>query len=152
MIDLLWAITGSKEITMFNKALLSLCLSLIVSAHAASLNPETLVGEYLGKGSCGVRVEVYRGDYLQFTILRSGKKPVSDTVPFYKMETVSSDKDSFEFEKEFFGARGEETKIISGKVKRGKLTSITLKTRRSLFSSKSESCRDLTTLGAIFND
>ncbi|MCR9205412.1 MAG: hypothetical protein NXH75_12590 [Halobacteriovoraceae bacterium] len=116
---------------------------LITSAKAASVNPEDLVAEYLGNESCGVRVEIYRGNQLKFSIVRAGFENIFDTVPFYKMETVSSDQDSFKFESEFFGRRGEETKIVQGQVKNGKLTSITLKKKRRIFAYESVSCRGL---------
>lgn len=116
---------------------------LITSAKAAGLNPEELVGEYLGKESCGVRVEVYRGNQLKFSIIRAGFENSFDTVPFYKLETVSSDRDSFKFESEFFGTRGEETKIVQGKIRNGRLTSITLKKKRKIFSYETITCRGL---------
>lgn len=118
-------------------------IMIITSAKAASLEPEKLVGEYLGDDSCGVRVTVYRGNQLKFSIVRVGFADVSDTVPFYKMETIASDRDSFKFENEFFGRRGKEKSIVSGKIKNGRLTSVSLKKVRRIFPYESASCKDL---------
>lgn len=114
-------------------------------SQAAGLEANDLIGEYLGSGNCAVRVEAYRGNQLKFTILRSGKNVVSDTIPMFRVETIAED-EIFSLETEGIGSRGKEIKVISGTVKYKRLKSLTLKNRRGLFSVKSTSCFGLVPL------
>lgn len=118
-------------------------LLLSVKAKAA-LNPEELVGEYLGS-DCAVLVELYGDDQLEFTIIRAGKKDMKGFVPFYKFERLTEYK-SFSFEKEVSGRAGDEKRGVSGSIVGKRLRDLTLSTKRGVFSSKKTSCNGLAPL------
>ncbi len=119
---------------------------LLLSVKAkAEINPENLVGEYLGTNNCAVMVELYGDDQLQFTIIRAHKADVTGVVPFYKLEGSESSS-SFSVEKEVTGRTGQEKREVSGTVVAERLRNLTIRRVRSLFSVKSTSCDGLAPL------
>lgn len=123
---------------------------LMTRAHAA-LEPQELVGEYLGSGDCGVVVSVYGDDQLRFSIRKGGREVAYDFLPFYRLETLTSP-DSFEFERETVGASGDEKRVVSLTIRGRRLGSLKLKQVRSVFSFTSKSCLGLTPLAPYMSD
>ncbi|GEM_PF-2605977 len=130
----------------FRELFISLVI-LFSAATYAGLDPEELIGEYLGKGDCAVKVSLYKDDQLKVSIIKASGPQAYDFIPFYKLESLSSP-DIFEFEKDGFGSAGKEKRIVSGTIKGKRFHSLKLKKVRSIFSSKTYSCNGLVPLRA----
>lgn len=124
-----------------NKTLF-LALSAVLSLSSQAIDPSELVGEYLGKPKCAVRVELETDSLLKFTILKNNEEDVEDFLPFYEAKTITVGGD-FSFREEGFSRTGEVDRIVSGSLIYNKLHSLTLKTVRSLFSFDQTRCKDL---------
>lgn len=133
-----------QKATMSLMVFLMFAIILVSKAHAG-LEPEELIGEYLGTGDCGVVVSLYGDDQLKFSIRNEKGEVAYDFVPFHRLETLASP-DEFEFERETVGFSGKEKKVVSGTIRGRRLGSLKLKSVRSLFSFSTKSCYGLAPL------
>lgn len=130
---------------MFLRELFVSTTLLFSTLTLAGLDPEELVGEYLGSGDCAVIVSMYGDDQLKLSIIKSGGPTAHDYVPFYKLETLSSP-DTFEFIKDSVDVAGKEKRLVSGTIQGRRFRSLKLKKVRSIFSSKTYTCNGLVPL------
>jgi len=119
-----------------------LALIAALSFSSEAIDPSDLVGEYLGKPKCAVRVELETDSLLRLTILKHNEEDFEDFLPFYEAKTIAIGGD-FSFREEGFGRTGEVDRIVSGSLTYNKLNSLTLKTVRSLFSFDQTRCSNL---------
>ena len=126
--------------------ILTALIAFTSSSFAAGLSPEDLIGDYVGKKGCVVEIEEYPGNMLEITMIKKGRTVAVEYLAKYRVETISDDGD-FEISQDYFGFRGESTKVIKGEIKNYRLDSLELKRSFSSFTEESNECKDLAPIG-----
>lgn len=117
------------------------------SSLAAGLSPGDIMGDFSGDKGCIVEIRDYPGNMLEISYIQRGFVQTVEYLAKYRVEMISDD-GRFKIEQAYTGPSGEETKVISGKVKNSRLTDIKLERKDSPINKKSFKCKNMVQVGS----